>query len=347
MSATLRPKMPDPFESRPAEESAVSGAAHIIGRSPRIQRIFRFVSKIAPTESAVLITGESGTGKELLARSIHYQSRRAHRPFLAINCGALPENLLESELFGHVRGSFTGATTDKKGLFEQADGGTLFLDEVGELLQPSQVKLLRVLQDGEVRRVGANTSVRVDVRIISATNRDLRAAMEQGVFREDLYYRLNVFQIEIPPLRDRREDIPLLAAYFLDRYAVKMRKSVAGFSPEAQELLLRYAYPGNVRELENAVQRAVALAEDSVIRPEDLPPPLRQRERPRLEGPKGGLEVPDGLTLEDVESLYIRRTLEVVGGNSSEAARRLGVSRSTLWRKLKKRDRQEGSRHDG
>ncbi len=278
--------MPDPPDPRGPDESPVTGAANIIGRSPRIQRIFRFISKIAPTESAVLITGESGTGKELLARSIHYQSRRAHKPFLALNCGALPENLLESELFGHVRGSFTGATSDKKGLFEQADGGTLFLDEVGELLQPSQVKLLRVLQDGEVRRVGANVSVRVDVRIISATNRDLRADMEEGRFREDLYYRLNVFQIEIPPLRERREDIPLLAAYFLERYATKMKKAVSDFSPEAQELLLRYPYPGNVRELENAVQRAVALAEDVVIRPEDLPPLLRRRERrqPRRPG---------------------------------------------------------------
>ncbi len=322
-----------PAEGPPAE------AAHIIGRSPRIQRIFRFVSKIAPTESAVLLTGESGTGKELLARSIHFQSRRAHQPILAINCGALPENLLESELFGHVRGAFTGATTDKKGLFEQADGGTLFLDEVGELQSPSQVKLLRALQDGEIRRVGSNSAVRVDVRIISATNRDLRKAMQEGAFREDLYYRLNVFQIEIPPLRDRREDIPLLASYFLDRYARKMRKSVAGFSEEAQYLLMRYSYPGNVRELENAVQRAVALAEDDVIHPEDLPPPLRQRENPRIEGPRDAVEIPDGLTLEDVESIYIQRTLEKSGGNASAAARRLGISRSTLWRKLKKIER--------
>jgi transcriptional regulator with PAS, ATPase and Fis domain len=304
-----------------------------------MQRIFRFVSKIAPTESAVLLTGESGTGKELLARSIHYQSRRAHKPFLAINCGALPENLLESELFGHVRGSFTGATTDKKGLFEQADGGTLFLDEVGELSPPSQVKLLRALQEGEVRRVGSNTAIRVDVRIISATNRDLRRAMEEGGFREDLYYRLNVFQIEIPPLRERREDIPLLAGYFLDRYAAKMHKSLDGFSEEAQLRLMRYEYPGNVRELENAIQRAVALAEDDVVRPEDLPPQMREAARPRIEAPKEAVRVPDGLTLEEVETIYIQRTLEQVAGNVSEAARRLGISRSTLWRKLKKYDR--------
>jgi two-component system response regulator HydG len=301
-----------------------------------MQRIFRFVTKIAPTESAVLLTGESGTGKELLARSIHYQSPRVSLPFLAINCGALPENLLESELFGHVRGAFTGAATDKKGLFEQADGGTLLLDEVGELTLSSQVKLLRALQEGEIRRVGSNVSVRVDVRIISATNRDLRQAMEEGVFREDLYYRLNVFQIEIPPLRQRPEDIPLLAAFFLERVSAKMKKSVRGFSKETQNLLMRYPYPGNVRELENAVQRAVALAEDDVIRPEDLPPRMRERHPPQIEGPKSGLEIPDGLRLEDVELLYIRRTLEQAEGNVSEAARRLGVGRSTLWRKLKK-----------
>jgi transcriptional regulator with PAS, ATPase and Fis domain len=322
--------------SPPGFEVEGPSAAHIIGRSPRIQRIFRLASKIAPTESAVLITGESGTGKELLARSIHYQSPRATQPFLAINCGALPENLLESELFGHVRGSFTGAAMDKKGLFEQADRGTLFLDEVGDLPFPSQVKLLRALQEGEVRRVGSNTAIRVDVRIISATNRDLRAAMEEGEFREDLYYRLNVFQIELPPLRDRREDIPLLAGFFLDRFSEKMKKTVRGYSEEAQHVLMRYPYPGNVRELENAVQRAVALAEDDVIRPEDLPPRMREARNPQIEGPKGVLEVPDGLRLEDVEVIYIRRTMEQVEGNVSKAARRLGISRSTLWRKLKK-----------
>jgi len=314
----------------------LSEAAHIIGRSPRIQRIFRLVSKIAPTESAVIITGESGTGKELLARSIHFQSPRVHRPFLAINCGALPENLLESELFGHVRGAFTGAATDKKGLFEQADGGTLFLDEVGELSFPSQVKLLRALQEGEVRSVGSNSSIKVDVRIISATNRDLRRAMEEGTFREDLYYRLNVFQIEIPPLRQRREDIPLLAGFFLDRFSEKMKKAIQAFSEEAQFLLMHYSYPGNVRELENAIQRAVALAEDDVIHPEDLPPRMREVEKPQIVGPTSSTDIPDGLTLAEVEALYIRRAVDQMGGNLSRAAKALGISRSTLWRKLKK-----------
>jgi transcriptional regulator with PAS, ATPase and Fis domain len=327
-------RTPSP-ETRPS----VAEVAHIIGTSRKMQRIFRFVSKIAPTESAVLLTGESGTGKELLARSIHYQSPRAHRPFLALNCGALPENLLESELFGHVRGSFTGATMDKKGMFEQADGGTLFLDEIGELTPLSQVKLLRALQDGEVRRVGSNMSIRVDVRIISATNRNLRRAMEEGTFREDLYYRIDVFHIEIPPLRERPEDIPLLAAFFLDRVAAKMKKNIKDFSEETKYLLLHYSYPGNVRELENAIQRAVALAEGDVIRPEDLPPQMRERKHAQIEGPKGALEIPDGLALSQVEDLYIRRTLELLNGNLSEAARRLGVSRTTLWRKLKKLDR--------
>jgi transcriptional regulator with PAS, ATPase and Fis domain len=266
------------------------------------------------------------------------QSRRAHLPFLALNCGALPENLLESELFGHARGAFTGAATEKKGMFEQADGGTLFLDEVGELPLASQVKLLRAVQEGEVRRVGSNLATRVNVRIISATNRNLRDAMAEGRFREDLYYRLNVFQIEIPPLRERREDISLLAGYFLEQFTARMKKTLRGFSEEAQYLLLRYEYPGNVRELENAIQRAVALAEDDVIRPEDLPPSMRKARQSRIEGPKAAVEIPDGLSLEEVEAIYIRRTLEQLDGNASAAARRLGISRSTLWRKLKKLD---------
>ena len=328
---------PFPPPDLPLSEPGLEGV-NIIGRSERMQRLFRFISKIAPTESSVLITGESGTGKELLARAIHFQSHRAHRPFLAVNCGALTESLLESELFGHVKGSFTGAYQDKKGLFEQADGGTIFLDEVGELSAPSQVKLLRALQEGEIRRVGGNTALRVDVRAISATNRDLRAGMAEGTFREDLYYRLNVFQIEIPPLRERPEDIPLLAQYFLEKYAARMTKDVHTFSEDAQVALMNYRYPGNVRELENIIQRAVALADHAEVRSEDLPQPLMRREPAQIAGPRDVLDVPDGLTLEEVENLYIRRTLERVGGNASEAARQLGVSRSTLWRKLKKLD---------
>jgi transcriptional regulator with PAS, ATPase and Fis domain len=305
-----------------------------------MQRIFGLISRIAPTDSSVLITGESGTGKELIARSIHLQSRRADRPFMAINCGALPENLLESELFGHVRGAFTGAWTDKKGLFEQADHGTLFLDEIGELSLGSQVKLLRVLQDHEIRRVGGNTALKVDVRILAATNRNLRQAMDAAQFREDLYYRLNVFQLDIPPLRERGEDVGLLAHYFLERYAGQMGKPVRGFDSQALYRILHYGYPGNVRELENAVQRAVALADGSLIRTEDLPRALREgATQPLLEAPvPEESSLPEGLTLADLERLYIRQTLARTGGNASRAARMLGISRSTLWRKMKQFD---------
>ncbi len=311
----------------------------IVGSSPRMQRIFNLISKIAPTDSSVLIVGESGTGKELVARSIHLQSPRADRAFMAINCGALPENLLESELFGHVRGAFTGAWTDKKGLFEQADRGTLFLDEVGELSQTSQVKLLRVLQDHEVRRVGGTTNQKVDVRVVSATNRNLREAMVSGSFREDLYYRLNVFQIDVPPLRDRGDDIMLLAHFFLERYARRMEKPLKGFQPDALYRVTHYPYPGNVRELENAVQRAVALADGDEVRIEDLPKPMQEWRPRQLQAPdvpvEDGVSLPRDWTLEQLERAYIQKALGWNQGNVSETARRLGISRSTLWRKMK------------
>lgn len=300
-----------------------------------MQRIFSLLARIAPTDSPVLISGESGTGKELIARSIHLQSRRADRLFLALNCGALPENLLESELFGHIKGAFTGAWTEKRGLFEEADRGTLFLDEVGELPPPSQVKLLRVLQDHEVRRVGSNQTLKVDVRIVAATNRDLRRAMESGAFREDLYYRLNVFQIELPPLRDRGDDIALLAHFFLERYARQMQKPIRGFEARALYHILHYGYPGNIRELENAIQRAVALAEGDEIRDEDLPRTMREGSIPLLGAPKDEHPLPDDLTLEQLEHLYIRKVLLRNGGNVAATARKLGISRSTLWRKMK------------
>jgi two-component system response regulator HydG len=322
-----------PFTAgRPAD---TLGLPLIVGSSPRMQRIYTLISRIAPTDSTVLITGESGTGKELIARSIHLQSRRAHRPFMAVNCGALAENLLESELFGHVRGAFTGAWIDKKGLFELADKGTLFLDEVGEMSAASQVKLLRVLQDHEIRRVGGDTTFKVDVRILSATNKDLRKAMNEGQFREDLYYRLNVFQIEVPPLRERGEDVALLAHLFLERYATSMGKPVRGFDPRALYQILHYSYPGNVRELDNAIQRAVALADGEEVRAEDLPRTMREASIPLIDSPREPLKLPDGLTLDELERLYIVQTLRSVDGNASLAARRLGISRSTLWRKMK------------
>jgi DNA-binding NtrC family response regulator len=300
-----------------------------------MQRIFGLIARIAPTDSTVLITGESGTGKELIARSIHLQSRRADQAFMAVNCGALAENLLESELFGHVRGAFTGAWTDTKGVFEVADKGSLFLDEVGEMSQALQVKLLRVLQDHEIRRVGGNTTLKVDVRIISATNKDLRREMEAGRFREDLYYRLNVFHIEVPPLRERVEDIRLLAHLFLERYALQMGKTVRGFDHRAMYQILHYPFPGNVRELENVVQRAVALSEGDEIRVEDLPRQLRETTIPLIGAPEPVPRLPEDLTLEALERLYIEQTLAGAAGNASVAARKLGISRSTLWRKMK------------
>jgi transcriptional regulator with PAS, ATPase and Fis domain len=335
-----RPTVLDPDSSRPearaADPTDSIASPVIVGSSPRMQRIYTLIARIAPTDSSILITGESGTGKELVARSIHLQSRRADRPFLAVNCGALPENLLESELFGHVRGAFTGAWTDKKGLFELADRGTLFLDEVGEMSLASQVKLLRAVQDHEIRRVGGAAALKVDVRIVAATNRDLRKAIAEGTFREDLYYRLNVFQIDLPPLRERGEDIALLAHYFLDIYARRMGKPVTGFEPRALYQVTHYAYPGNVRELENVIQRAVALAEGDLVRVEDLPRALRDLSMPLIGAPAPpGDALPEGLTLEELEQRYIRQTLDRLGGNASKAARALGISRSTLWRKMK------------
>jgi len=330
------------FEShgRGGREEKVLRSEGILGISPPMQRIYRMIAKIAPTESTVFVTGESGTGKELVARAIHYQSRRADRLFLAINCGALPEALFESELFGHVKGAFTGAITDRNGLFHQADGGTLFLDEVAEMPPSTQVKLLRVLQEGEVRRVGDREATRVDVRVIAATNKDPWKAVSEGSLREDLFYRLNVFHIELPPLRDRKEDIPLLARYFLEKYSARMGKKITSFSKGAQFYLMRHDYPGNVRELENIIQGAVALAEGDVIVPADLPPHVTRPKVLMLEQKKGGEGAAldgydESLTLAEVEKLHIRKVLEKCQGNASEAARRLGISRSTLWRKMK------------
>lgn len=308
---------------------------YIVGASDKMKRVLHLAEKIAPTETTVLITGESGTGKEKIARFIHLNSARAGRSFVTVNAGAIPETLIESELFGHVRGAFTDARDRKRGLFELADGGTLFLDEIAETTPAVQIRLLRALQEREIRPVGGDANLKVDVRIIAATNRDLREAMRDGIFREDLFYRLNVFRIQLPPLRERKEDIPFLAEYFLRIHAERNRTTVEGFSDRALALLLNYSFPGNVRELQNAVERAATLAEGPIIRPFDLPPEIAEGGLPLLT--EGKVEsFPDDLTLEELEMRYIQRVLDKLGGNMTHAARSLGISRSTLWRKVNK-----------
>ncbi len=324
------------WESEPViEEPRGRGfTQNMIGVSPQMQRIFRLIEKVAPTESTVLITGESGTGKEMVATAIHLQSRRAHRPFITVNAAAIPEGLFESELFGHVRGSFTGAVADRPGLLKQADGGTLFLDEVAEMPLAVQAKLLRALQSGEVRPVGGGEAEHVDARVVAATNSDLTGALREGKLREDLYYRLSVFTIEVPPLRQRREDIPVLAGYFRQRYARRLGKRVDHFTERAQYYLLRYDYPGNVRELENAIERGVTLAEHGEITHLDLPPAFREEPVPMLsEG--DAFPYRADMSLTEMEAEHIRRALIHFARNTTRAARSLGISRSTLWRKMK------------
>jgi len=339
----------EPEAGRPAEPREPRSHG-IVGASPRMQRIFRLVSKVARTDSTVLITGESGTGKELVARSIHLQSRRAAGPFVPVNVGAIPETLVENELFGSVRGAFSGAAADRRGLVEEADGGTLFLDEIGEMPPLAQVKLLRTLESNEVRRLGENQARLVDVRVVAATHRDLPEEIARGRFREDLYYRLNVVHIDLPALRDRREDIGLLASYFLERAAARAGHAGFEFSGAARSLLERYDYPGNVRELENAIEHAVAVAEGSTILPSDLPAPMTSArllprdatppatwrdERPAPRPRVASEHEHDTWSLADVEREHIRRVLKRHGGNSTAAAQQLGISRTTLWRKLR------------
>ena len=298
---------------------------NIITKSAKMQRVIEVIKVVAKSNATVLITGESGTGKELVARAIHSQSNRHSKPFIAVSCAALPESLLESELFGHEKGSFTGAYAQKKGKFEFAEGGTLFLDEIGEMSANIQVHLLRVLEEKEFTRVGGNEPIRVDVRVISATNKDLRRAMDKQEFREDLYYRLNVVNVELPPLRERKEDVPLLAQHFLSKFASENRKEISGFSPEATQLLLDYDWPGNVRELENAIERAVILARDSLITGYDL----------SQESGSPAYSTAPSKNLKEVEEEHISNVLRRVGGNYSEAARILGISRMTLYNKAK------------
>ena len=307
---------------------------NIIGRSQVMVKLLETVAQVAPSEATVLITGESGAGKELIAGAVHYNSPRKDGPFVKMNCAAVTETLLESELFGHEKGAFTGAHKRKEGKFRQADVGSLFLDEVGEMALPMQVKLLRALQEMEFFRVGGEELIKVDVRVIAATNKDLLQEVEAGRFREDLYYRLNVVTLTVPSLADRREDIPLLARHFLERFSEKNRKDIRGFSPHAMDQMLRYTWPGNVRELMNAVERSVVMSRSELIQPDDLPPEIQNRQQ---EDPVDFSRKiwDEGVSLEEMEKATIIKTLESTAGNKSEAARRLGITRKTLRKKLK------------
>lgn len=309
----------------------------VIGRSPAMVEVYKTIARVAPTKSTVLILGDSGTGKELMARAIHQHSPRASKPFVAVDCGALTETLLESELFGHVRGSFTGAVSDKKGVFEEAEGGTCFLDEIGDITLNMQAKLLRVLQEHEVRRVGAQKSIKVDVRVIAATNKDLEQVVRKRAFREDLYYRLKVVSIYLPPLRKRPADIPSLAQYFLRRYGHETGKPVSGISDEAMDVLCTYAWPGNVRELENAIERAVTLSLQPLLSPEDLPAEAREGKPSRLCGNQREDEdffFPGSPSLEEVKRRYVLHVLSVTQGNIARSAKTLDIDRRSLYRML-------------
>jgi two-component system response regulator PilR (NtrC family) len=311
---------------------------NIIGRSESMLAVFKMVETIAKTNSTVLITGESGTGKDLVARAVHYNSLRREHPFVALNCGALPETLLESELFGHMRGAFTGADTNKKGLVEVAEHGTIFLDEIGEMSATMQVKLLRVLQERRFRRLGGTEEVHADIRVIAATNQDLQKMVAENRFREDLYYRINVIHLELPALRERREDVPLLAEHFLAKFSEGVEKPVRSISREALDLLSAYDWPGNVRELENAIERAVALEQTQVVLPESLPAQVRSRTSKHVGGPDGPVgpqsvgmpELKEGFDLEalgeEFYRHYIALALERTGGVQTRAAEMLGMS---------------------
>jgi two-component system response regulator AtoC len=306
----------------------------MVARSKAMQDVFTLAAKVAPHSTTVLITGESGTGKELVAQGIHQRSGRAAGKFVAVNCGGLPENLIESELFGYVKGAFTGADKNKMGLFAEADGGTLFLDEIGELPLSLQVKLLRVLQEGEVQPIGASGPRKVDVRIIAATARDLAQEVGMGLFRQDLFYRLNVVHIVLPPLRERTGDIALLSEFFLKRYVKRLESPVAGIAPSAMTLLLQYAWPGNVRELENVIERAVVLAEKKVVLPENLPDTFGARQNGRrLDDFFGGFSIKQAQKI--METSLIGRALQSTGGNKSKAAELLEISYPSLLSKIK------------
>jgi two-component system, NtrC family, response regulator AtoC len=313
------------------------GFEGLIGQSHQMVEIYKLIARMAALDTTVLIEGETGTGKELVARAIHGASARAARPFVVVDCAALPETLFESELFGHERGAFTGAFAARRGLLETSTGGTCVLDEIGELTAPLQAKLLRTLQERSIRRVGGNDAIPVDVRVIAATNRDLRRLVADGGFRDDLYYRLNVVTITVPPLRERASDIPLLAQHFLEIFARRSGRAIRRLAPEAVALLAGYRWPGNVRELEHVIERATALSAAETLLPDDLPPHLREeRDRaPRLPA--------DGMTLEDVKRWYVNKVLEESGGNKLRAAELLGIDRRTLYRILERQATEDES----
>jgi len=318
-------------EAAPAGEGRANQVAEIEGKSQRMLDVYKLVARVAPSTATVLVVGESGTGKELVARAIHNRSPRASKPFVPVNCTALSESLLESELFGHARGAFTGAFAAKRGLFETASGGTLFLDEIGDMGPKMQAQILRVLQDGEMRPVGGTEAIRVDVRLVCATNHDLDAEVKASRFREDLYFRINVVTVRMPPLRDRAGDIPILVRHFIAKIARRENRPEASVSPEALEILGRYAWPGNVRELENAIERAVAIAKGNVVLPSDLP----------AEVYGGASATPAGIiddrpTLAELERRYIALVLAEQGGNKKRAAEKLGIDRRTLYRAIER-----------
>ncbi len=312
---------------------------NIIGKSDKMREVFELIEKVSPTKTNVLLSGESGTGKELVAKAVHYNSPRKNKPFIVLNCGAIPENLLESELFGHMRGAFTGAIANKRGLFEAADGGTIFLDEIGELPLPMQVKLLRVIQDREFTRVGGTDSIRVDVRIISATNKDIEEAVRKGEFREDLFYRLNVIQLKLPNLRERKEDIPLLAQHFLKVFSGELGKNIRQISPGGMKLLMKYDYPGNVRELQNMIERAVALEGSNVLTAQNLSSYVDEqhdltRSEINLEIPKEGIDLEKAV--ENLEKTLILKALEKTRGVKKRAAELLHINFRSMRYRLEK-----------
>jgi DNA-binding NtrC family response regulator len=304
---------------------------NVIGRTSQMFQVYKTIAKVADTKSTVLLCGERGTGKELIARSIHYNSQRSTRPFIPVDCASLVETLIESELFGHVRGAFTGASSAKRGLFEEADQGTLFLDEVGNLGLSMQSKLLRFLQEYEIKRVGGTESIKVDVRVIAATNQPLEPLVKSGKFREDLFDRLNVVTITLPPLRERKEDIPLLANHFLQKFSEENHKNISHISPEALGILTQYSWPGNVRELEHTIERAVIFSIHPIILPEDLPTKMFEE----IKGPE--ILIPEKqLSLKELEKRYILKVLQETGGNKKKASEILGIDRATLYRILEK-----------